>query len=640
MRWIVVGAVIAATSTAHADDEARPTRVQVALHGPRAELRLSQRIAFTGRSIRVVRVDLPPGGVVTSATVAARGQAPHRLDLVAAGDAERRTSALEDTPRSRDMAWAAAVSADEGWGLWITAMAPRRTALDVELVIEAPTCYLDDRRHVQVPSDWARLLDRRIVVQNEGRAARIDERCGRRDDTTWLALPTTELAARPPGDDRIGATAVRFAHGDRQAARVELALARTLAAVPADLATVFVVDGSASVEPERARTQRAVIASYLRHAPASAVQVIVYDRAARALLPAWQPGRAAASSIDKALAALEPRNGSDVDRGVAAAARWLQRRSGTRRVVVFTDERLPDRIARLQPERIAGLLPPGTLVHVVALDDGDTSLTRDDDARLARVAAVRLGMAVRAMGGGRELDALSLVRPTALHGVTIAAPGFDRFDGDEAVACTEIDLREGQACSWWATGPARPDSIEVTGRIWGRAWRKVIPLGDRESVTGARELSQAVPEDAEPALVAAADAAARVVNKHWSLFTQWGGGGGYKNPQTEDTALYGGVCGCDGGDIRGGFGSSGATARIVEPTVRTQVERAIAGCRRDGATIEIKLELTRQEIAGVTATVTGVADAAPIRACAEAAVWDLPLLLAPAPDHQYITLKL
>src|SRR5207248_10867476 len=120
--------------------------------------------------------------------------------------------------------------------------------------------------------------------------------------------------------------------------------ARELTDVPRDLHTAFVVDGSRSLLDEERAAQAAIIASYLEHAPHTLVQLIAYSRAAHALLPAWQSSESVGARIAAELHVIVPRNGSNLDAGLAEAGAWLARTSGTRRVVVFTDERLADRL--------------------------------------------------------------------------------------------------------------------------------------------------------------------------------------------------------------------------------------------------------------------------------------------------------
>jgi len=641
---------------------ARPLRIRVELEGTVAKLVVTELVDGGGPDRRDVAIDLPPRAVVTAATVRT-GKTTHPLALTDADVADERLADIQAAPRGSARTRAVAITQPEFGPIAITVLTPRRTQLVLELALEAPTCFVRDHRHVAIPDSWVASLDaatRRMVVDPaDGQTAdgdlrpdSVEQRCTGRDDgwseaaSTWLALPTRELASQPAGDARIGARGGRFVDGATQAARIELALSSTLAAVPGDLVTAFVVDDSRSVI-DGLDTQRAVIRSYLRHAPGAAVQVIAFDHSARALLPKWSRASVSARAIDRTLAALDPRNGSDLDTGLAEAGRWLARQPGTRRVVVFTDELFPERVAALDPARLAGLVPAGTVVHVVTVDRGVASLARDDEAALAPLAAATEGMAVSSSGDD-ALDALALVRPTSLDHVRVIAPGFHQLDTASASGAmcvtpgiaTPIDLAQGTACTWWATGPTALDEITVEGLVWGRRWREVVPLGDPASVEVARELGGVLQPDRAPALAAAADLAARAVNSRWSLLATWGGGNGYGDELGTSGSISG--CGCGGGASHD-VGISYGHVRVTGPDVEHQIGAAIAVCRKpgDGSAVEIGLETTREEIVGVTATITGLPAAAAtvMRACVEAAVWELPLVVNEASEHRRWSLR-
>jgi hypothetical protein len=462
----------------------------------------------------------------------------------------------------------------------------------------------------------------------------------------WLALPTSELTRRPVGDARLGTRAGRFAHKAIEAARVELALSSTISAVPDDLATVFVVDGSRSVDAETLVAQGEVIASYATLAPKSEVQVVAFDRDARPLLAKWTRAKAAAPVIARELAALALHNGSELDRGLAEAGRLLADRTGTRRVVVFTDELMPERLAVLDPATLATLVPAGTVVHVVAIGNGAADLVRDDEIALAPLADATAGMPVRASGGtGEPIDALALVRPISLDHVRVIAPTAEAIDSTAVAGTTcvdprapdrVLDLHEGEACTWWATAPSTLDEIAIEGLLWGAKWRRVISLGDPSSVEVAREAWSVIDHDQLPGLAAAVDDAARVVNRKWSLFASWGGTGGYDEASGASFDVSG--CGCGDSSAIDGV-RVGTAVRVSGTSVETQVGAAIAACRKadDRATIAIELETTLDEIVGVDTTITGIAgDAATtMKSCVDRAVWDLALSVTPRTEHQH-----
>jgi hypothetical protein len=658
-------AALAAPAPAVAEDaavpEAVPTKLAVRLDGDRAALRLTVRLALDGPQIHALSVDAPLHGSLIGATVRERGRT-HPLDLVEAAAAGERFAAIQEAPADADARAGAILLSDQELGrIEIAAAVPRRTTLALDLDYTAPTCFLRDHRHVRIPAAWAAVLDadgrRRVVsaevaAEPDGVAARCEPFSWEDDGgAVWLALPTAELAARAPGDDRIGARGARFAAGVAALARVELAIAATMSAVPADLATAFVVDGSRSLTGDQVAAQRDVIRSYLRHAPGSRVQVIAYDRAARPLLPRWT--RADRPEIGRALDRLAPANGSDLDRGLAAAGAALADVAGTRRVVVFTDELVPARVAALDPARLADLLPAGTIVHVVALtpDGAGTAAAagvRDDDGLFASLAIATTGLAARAAAGvDPELDALALVRPIAIDHLRVIAPAFDLRDtsADLGASCepdldsgTPVTLREGEACTWWSKGPATADAIAFEGRVWNRVWRRVVPLGDPASLEVARDGWAVLHGEREPTLRAALEVAARAVNRRWSLLATWGGAGGYDDQAPGGASVSACSCGEPSGDMS--MDGMAGRARVRGRPVRDQVAAAIAPCRAaaPGTAIRIELDTTRHEIVAVV-----VDDAPPaLAACAEAAVWALDLFIPEerdgAPEHAHWSL--
>lgn len=645
-------------------DASAVTRVHVALAGATAEIHVTLVLDHDGSGSQQHALSVPPRAVITGATVRT-GDATHALAL---GDATAISDKLLDlqvAPKARSTVRAVSIS-DDGFGPIAVTLAPGRAVMVLELELEAATCFVDDRRYFKIPADWidhlesgsGHVLDTTPASDTDitTESTPIDAACANGTDwsgdgaeTRWLALPTTELTRRPVGDARLGTRAGRFAHKAIEAARVELALSSTISAVPDDLATVFVVDGSRSVDPETLITQAEVIASYAKLAPKSEVQVVAFDRDAQPLLGKWTEAKAAAPVIARELAALTPKNGSDLDRGLAEAGRLLADRTGTRRVVVFTDQLMPDRLAVLDPATLATTVPTGTVVHVVAVDSGTAELVRDDEITLAPLADATAGMPVRATGGTDEpIDALALVRPISLDHVRVIAPTAEAIDSTSVAGtnCVDprdpdrvLDLYEGEACTWWATAPSTLDTIAVEGLLWGTKWRRVISLGDPGSVDVAREAWSVIDHDQMPGLAAAVDEAARVVNRKWSLFASWGGKGGYDEASGASFDVSG--CGCMDSSVIDHVGV-GTAVRINSTTVDAQVGAAIAACHAadDRATIAIELETTLDEIVGVDTTITGVAgDAATtMKKCVDRAVWDLALSVSPRTEHQHWSL--
>ena len=425
---------------------------------------------------------------------------------------------------------------------------------------------------------------------------------------TWLRFADREPARQAP--PRIRISADRLALSTTTIARVELDLAEMLADVPDDLYTVLVVDNSRSVG-ERARSeQRAIVAAYLSKAPTGHVQVIAYDRHARALLPAWSVASAARAKIVASLASLDAANGSNLDEGLAEAVRRLDGMPGTHRVIVFTDEQLP---WRLKIDRLAA--PAGTLVHAVALTGNDALLVRDDHSLLAGFAAKTEGVGFVTdvnLSGTRAVDATELVRPTAFEHVNVIAPGWTQITINDMASCPDDEtLVEGAGCAWWATGKG---PIHVTGRLWNHVVDRALTLDDTRSIAVARTLAAPL-SNLHDELRPEVERIARVVDSVWSLAASWGGTGGYAEHVVDGMSGNGFGCGCDGPGASGGYGSS------HEPTVQMgplddQISRAVSRCSLGDTHVAIDVELTDDEIVDVA-----VSAPASVKTCVTESVW-------------------
>lgn len=618
MRWFAgLLVTLAAAASARADDA---KHVDVAFHGAIAQL----TVTFEMRQESLGRTDstlfAPPNAVVTGGVV--RDSAgSHTLALVRSDDATRTYDALSNAAPGRARASFVEVSQRVGDPrVEVTILAPRPETYTVELTFEAPTCLQDDMRYVAVPLDWESGLSRTLQDTATANA------CGGAENAVFIGVASSELAGRKPGADRIGVSAARFATKSAQAARLDLAIAGTLSAVPPDLHTVLVVDTSRSVTDHERDVARAVVKSYLDQAPRSSVQVVTYARTATALLPEWSRAGANARAIDQQLANVTPRNGSELPAALREASTWLAKVNGTRRVVIISDARVADRIAAISTTALAHDLPARTLVHVVALD-GNEELTRDDNARWADLAAATEGIATSV--GSSDVDATALVRPISLDHLEIEGRGLTALakGGNPCGA----SLLQGTSCSWWATGPGS-DAVTVRGLLWNHRWSKRVPLGSRRDVHIARQLSFIL-DDADPLAIEALRAA-RAVNGEWSLTAQWGGSGGYNDVGPEGGAGWGATCDCGPiGTI--GHGSGTGTAPLSPTWLRDQLASAVGACTRTGVTISLTVELTREEIVDVTAKVSGAgADLQRIESCATEAVWNANVTPPRLDEHQ------
>ncbi|MGE5186193.1 MAG: VWA domain-containing protein, partial [Acidobacteriota bacterium] len=597
--WSLVALLVAAPAGADPEPDPHLPPQQVTAHLDGTVARFVERVAFAthGEGLATpVFVQLPAGAVVTAGAAIAAG-AVHRLELVPADEAAARLDALGKAAPDGPRPWALEVldQGDHG-SVELDAATPRAAHLAVSLEGEVGSCFFRDVRYVAVPAAWKPLVARELVVRDEPDG--LEEACGGGSDTTWLAFAAPELTQLPPGEPRIGAISERLALPAEHLAHVELDLSRQVMTIPADLHTAIVIDGSRSLTLQEADVQRAIVAGYLRAAPHGSVQVIEYARDAHSLLPAWMPAALAAPRVDRAIRELPGRNGSSLEAGLAEAARWLERVDGTRRIILFTDERFAQRFEALPPTALARVLPERTLLHVVALETERGTLARADDDRFAPLAAMTQGIAVHGRVDKHDaVDATLLARPIALEHVQLAAPGWTTLSVSGATCGIGDDgaIDEGRSCEWWGRGPAAAGPVTITGLLWNRRFERMVRPDPSRGRRLARALS--VVDELDDALKAQVDRAAFAVNQAWSLFATWGGRGGYGDLDTEgDIGLGGfGTCGCGDGGISDTFGFGTATIKL---DLRSQFARGVGACRH-GQRVTIGIETTREEIVDV-----------------------------------------
>jgi hypothetical protein len=593
-----------------------------------------------GYGPNTVSLALPERALVTSAT-ATRDGTTHRLELLAAKDADDRFAALTTEPGPSEAPSAVLIAGSAGQ-VTIGIASPHPGVMSIVLEMSAPTCFFRDARYLGLPASWTKLdteLRTRVVKPGQ-----VIEACAIAADPEErvLGFPARELATRPSGE-RLGGTAGRLALGTDHVVRVELDLAAALSEIPRDLATVILVDTSRSMSASELEVQRELALSYLREAPESRIQVIAFARTARSLLPAWSIASQALPRLQRELEALAPRNGSNFDAGLAEAGRWLSRVEGTRRVVLITDEQFAEQLAARPPASFRALLPPDTLVHVVATDPGGTAIQRDDETLLAPLATSTEGLAVR-LGAidQHAVDATMLLRPIELAHVTVSAPGWKMIKPDDAAHVCGGDpsdnpdaLGEGTACTWWGQGTAVSGPISIAGLVWNKRVTRVLRPDPAQARGVARELSALHTLDETAQL--GADAAAHAVNDQWSLFARWGGHGSYG-----ENLVGGGTsgCGCIDGTIGTGTIGGGAFDGIAIPKLdlRAQLEAAVAACHIDRDRVDVDLEMTMLEIVDVRVRVSPRVRKTPdeIRAlgtCVTEALWDATPMLPHPQRH-------
>jgi hypothetical protein len=633
MRWLAVAALVAAApawADEPTDDTGTPSTVRATLTGTTAHV--SAQIGFdvegAGVQLGALFIAPPATSVITGGSAIVDGKR-HRLHLEDAGAASKHFEALTARPyEGGERAWAFELSGGPG-NVTLDVLAPKAAHLVLELALEQPTCFYRDTRYIELPAGWAKHLAAGGHTVVEGAAAaELEAACdvaSSSSDVRWIGFPVHHLAGQRVGDARIGTVAGRLPLEGIQFARIELDLARQLADVPRDLHTAIVIDHSRSMKPSELEAQRAIVAAYLRQAPLGHVQVIAYARKPEPLLAGWTIASHAAPSVDRAIRALAPRNGSNLDAALLEADAWLARVDGTKRILLFSDERLAERLSSVEPASLARLVPHGVLVHVVRPLDGGDTIDRDDDGLLAPLAAATQGIEVTGgIGDGGERAATILVRPTSLDHLAISAPGWEAMQADvEGHGCS-TQLDEGLSCTWWGQANAAADTIVIDGLLWNTPFRRIVHADVAQARTLARTLSVAQVLDGD--LQEQVDRIAMAVNAVWSLFAQWGGSGGYED--------LGGM----GTLGMGRFGSSshdgisdtvGFTEGHIALDLRRQLQPALDGCHAGATRLDVTVETTAEEIVEV-----GVDAPTPaLDTCVTEALWDTTLRIPNAPLH-------
>ncbi|MDX2091870.1 MAG: VWA domain-containing protein [Kofleriaceae bacterium] len=598
MRWLPLALLLASTPVGASP--ITPVRLTGKLDGTTA--RISARYALTVEANAwegpLTELELPRDGLVTGGSVSLAG-VTHELGLFGADAASAKFQALAADP-VKPGAKSTAVLIESGDGITrISVASARGGTLLVDLEIAVPTCYVREARYLAVPTTWKQIAGTTRPVTSDVELAAA---CGLpTDERVWTGFANKDVAKLPSGA-RVAVSGARTDLGDQTIARVEVTLANVLADIPGDLATALVIDNSRSLATDERTAQREIVAAYLKGAPASRVQVVAFARHAKPLLSQWTVAASGAPAIEQRLTRMVAENGSNVDAGLAEAGTWLRKIGGTRRVVLITDEHMAARLQATPAEVLQRLLPPGTLLHVVVPSAMPGLHERDDNGKLAPLAAITKG--IRMLIGSAEstaaLDVSRLLRPTSLDELALTAPGWSALAAHERGLTCESggSLLQGGACTWWGQGArGSTPSITVEGKIWGTAFKRVVTPSRAHATDLVRELSlhPVLPSE----LRDVADAEARAVNAKWSLYAAWGGPGTY---ETRGGAGFSGeICSCDapGGFGRGSHTGHGAPTPPAQVDLRTQLAAQLATCNLGNERVAVDVELTFAEIVDV-----------------------------------------
>lgn len=592
----VVAAVLALAVPARAD-ELVPRRVTTALHDTHVAFEVRVQVPLDGTYFpaAAAQLALPSGGVVTGGRASAGG-IEHALALTEVGRASAAFDDIGSAAVRKARAFAVHVTALTG-AVQIDVAAPSGGSLEVVLDVDAPTCFSRDRRWVQLPASWRAVVAGAVDSTPAG--------CTPSGDGPWLGIGVRAVHA-------IGVIGGRLALPSGDFAKVEIDLAGELAHVPDDLATVILVDASRSMSDAQREVQRTIVASYLAHAPHSMVQVIAYARTAQPLLPSWMASSLAGPRLDLELRRIAGANGSNVDAGLAAAGAWLSRVPGTHRVIVMTDELVPQRLANVAPQTWVPLLPAGTLVHVVALRGADGELQREDGVLYGALAKTTGGIGAT---GGAQSDAEMLVRPISLDGITLDIAQWEVV----TEGCPDR-LDAGTSCTWYLRAKPTAGPVRFAGLLWNTKVSRVVAPQRSRGREVARELAAVGGFDT--AVQLEIDRAAMAVDSVWSLFSAWGGRGGYADQLGFGTS--GTMSGHSVGTIVDRFGNVTA----VQPVdLQAQFRDALAACGpfTHGT---VTLRLTLEEITDVAVTHAG-----DDTHCIEEAIWSTLVRVPDAPPE-------
>lgn len=270
---------------------------------------------------------------------------------------------------------------------------------------------------------------------------------------------------------------------DRTLWRLEVDAAPVLEPAPREPRVVFVVDASHSEGPEGIAAQLALVAPYLANTPDARVEVVITRRFAERLFGRFVPAADVARLLKESAEKFAPGNGSNLDEGAVLAVRALSELGGPARVVLFTDERVRGSFSTEATIAKLSGAPRDTVIHVVSRSadtGGSLTLVRNDGALLSPIAEATGGIFVRVDGHGEEEAAETLrhlVRPVRVDTFKVEAEGMEPIVDDV--------LTEGSTLRLHGLDAKPPEFVTVTGKIWAREFRRVVPVD--------RSLSQRLP---------------------------------------------------------------------------------------------------------------------------------------------------
>jgi Mg-chelatase subunit ChlD len=613
----------------------------------------------------VLYVDLPPGAVATGLRIRT-SKRWYDGELMAASIAEQRYEELTGlgVARPMDPALLAWVSEEQLLLQMFPIMPNKRAVVQYELTV--PTSYRDGRIELFYPE--------RLPVDRTEQQLLDDELDGDRLVPTKLARPALSIRNKPargnvvvktkqllpdnlretswssvdeeidtsefededfegnPTYTRLSLPAPRAQHAAIRFAtheiddtsdivRLEIDVAKQLEAAPKRAHVVFVVDSSRSVGAEGIAGQLEVVRGYMANLPDARFEIVGFDRSAQRVLGRFATRKELASSLAKARRVLVPKNGSNLELGAATAAAALRDVTGNSRVVFLTDSRMRSNFSVSTAVSALTTLRSRPVVHVVDYQRTDAELTEMlGDGLLSSLASRFGGIKLDIEGHGAagpawKQIALGLGRPIRIDNFSVA------FDDEEFAVPTV--LPEGAGVRTMALSDEAPKRIVLTGKIWGRAWRKVVAI-DRELqkrlpaiVFGTRLWSE-IPEESLPKLAAAG----RVVSPVTSYLAIEPG----VRPSTDGIERTGFGWGTGVGSFGSGCYGTGIGRLRAETPVDDLFAESVATCAAEHTTeaggVNLSIEITRGEIVDVAAKLEIGSNEA-MQGCVVERIWEV-----------------
>jgi hypothetical protein len=499
----------------------------------------------------------------------------------------------------------------------------------VEYTLELPTRYHGGRHHLSLQRLGTEKVRPLIEVEpvSEGDRVFVGERAVPAKTGLASSKDTIELSlARraPPTLD--GALASVPVGPGRVLSHLRVEAAPRLSVAPRGAYVVVLIDASRSFPDAERRVGIAAVRATLAHLPDAQVEVITFDRQAKARLGGFVPvGRALDALVGLGVT---PRNGSRIDDALAQADALLGKLPSRvpKRILAVTDLRTR---SELTPERVGPLLKSGALLHLGVVGCcGEPGVSRDDDHPWAKVARATGGLLWNATGSDAPVDGPQMdkayeewARPLRIHGLGLKARGID----DGAIPLPDT-LDEGEGLEDLRMGGADVTEVTVTGELWATPVRFSMKPDEGEGrlwsalAFGAPEILGSLSEPEMMVLAKRGHAVSPVT----SLLAIEPG----VRPSTEGLEESG--IG-EGGGGRGdgiGLGHIGTIGHgggwDPEAWLRVALAKGLASCGGAGRKATVTLETTLAEIVDVP-RVSVEGGGAVMERCFREAVWDVDL---------------